>query len=542
MRENRRPAGPGARKPFHIFNFRPPGREGERNMKKRLISMALALCLALTLCTGLAAPASAAGADRRVGFLVSYTFQAGDTVYDLCEKRGIDFATNYQLIAKINNITNFNYMMPGRVLWLPSQTATTDAAYYTLLAHILVAGETPAGLCQSYGIDYNANYNLLAALNTNMTTFMAGQQFILPLYVAPAGQGNASTPAPSAGTATPAPSAGAATPAPSAGANGGTAAPAPTAAGAAGDTVSYYLAQHVLQGGETVSGICAALGVDFMQQADAIQRINDIVSFNYMLPGKTLLIPVNSVPTSGSYYKVMAHKIVAGDTVYNLCASYGLAFDAYSSMIAKLNNRENLASFYVGETLYMPLYVAAPTTQMPPAPAPSAGAQATPTPAAGTQPTPTPGAGAQPSPSAGVTLPDVTAAPVTVPEGDTLEYLIIPHVLQAGETVSGICAELGVDFMSNYDRIMRLSNITNYNYLLPGKEILIPSTAYPASGPYYKIMKHTLVAGDTVYDLCLKYGLNYNNNIAFLQRLNDRNDMASFYVGQVIYMPLYVAG
>ena len=96
--------------------------------------------------------------------------------------------------------------------------------------------------------------------------------------------------------------------------------------------------------------------------------------------------------------------------------------------------------------------------------------------------------------------------------------------------------------MQNYDRIMQLSNIANYNYLLPGKLILIPSTVYPPSGPYYKIMKHTLVAGDTVYDLCLKYGLNYNNNITFLQRLNNRDNMTTFYVGQTIYMPLYVAG
>ena len=118
----------------------------------------------------------------------------------MCVKRNkIDFNANLAMIGKINGITNYNYMMPGKVLWLPTKTATTSESYYSLLWHTLVAGETPAALCQSYGIDYNANYKLLAALNNNLDVFMAGQQFILPLYVTPAGAATP-TPAPTSGT------------------------------------------------------------------------------------------------------------------------------------------------------------------------------------------------------------------------------------------------------------------------------------------------------------------------------------------------------
>lgn len=125
--------------------------------------------------------------DKVVGYLTSYTLKAGDTIYGVCEAKKIDFNANLAMIGKINGITNYNYMMPGKVLWLPTKTATTSESYYSLLSHTLVAGETPAALCQSYGIDYNANYKLLAALNNNLNVFMAGQQFILPLYVTPAG-------------------------------------------------------------------------------------------------------------------------------------------------------------------------------------------------------------------------------------------------------------------------------------------------------------------------------------------------------------------
>ena len=86
-------------------------------MKKRLISLLLAVCLTVILLTGTAYAAN----DKVAGYLVSYTFQAGDTIYSVCERRNIDFATNLDKIARLNNITNYNYMMPGSISWRQDQ-------------------------------------------------------------------------------------------------------------------------------------------------------------------------------------------------------------------------------------------------------------------------------------------------------------------------------------------------------------------------------------------------------------------------------------
>lgn len=499
-------------------------------MKKRLLSLLLTVCLVAALVTGLTGTANADD-DKVVGYLTSYTLKAGDTIYGVCEAKKIDFNANLAMIGKINGITNYNYMMPGKVLWLPTKTATTSEAYYSLLSHTLVAGETPAALCQSYGIDYNANYKLLAALNNNLNVFMAGQKFILPLYVTPAGAATP-TPAPGGGTS----AAPTATPKP------GTT-PAPTANIPAGDTVSYYLAQHTLQYGETVSGICAALGVDFSTNDATIRKINGITNYNYMMPGKVILIPTKTVPASGSYYKIMAHKIVSGDTLYALCASYGLDYYAYSKLISLLNPNTAYYNLLPGNILYMPQYITASTTVKPtatPAPTASAGATATAAPGATPAPTATAGTTASAAPSSSASA-KPTATP-NIPAEDTLSYLVIPHKIQAGDTVTGICEKYKVNFAENDAMIQRLNPSVSYSYLLPGNIILIPSTTYPDSGPYYKIMAHTLVAGDTVYGLCLTYGLSYENNITFLQRLNNRDNLATYYVGQTLYMPLYVAG
>ena len=449
----------------------------------------------------------------------------------MCEAKKIDFNANLAMIGKINGITNYNYMMPGKVLWLPTKTATTSESYYSLLSHTLVAGETPAALCQSYGIDYNANYKLLAALNNNLNVFMAGQQFILPLYVTPAGAATP-TPAPTSGTS----AAPTATPKP------GTT-PAPTANVPTGDTVSYYLAQHTLQYGETVSGVCAALGVDFSSNDATIRKINNITNYNYMMPGKVILIPTKTVPGSGSYYKIMAHKIVSGDTLYALCASYGLDYYAYSKLISLLNPNAAYYNLLPGNILYMPQYVAASTTVKPAAtPAPAASAGTTAAPAATPAPSASAGTTASAAPSATAAASAKPTTTPNIPAEDTLSYLIIPHKIQAGDTVMSICDKYKVDFAANDAAIQRLNPSVSYSYLLPGNIILIPSTTYPSSGPYYKIMAHKLVAGDTVYGLCLTYGLSYENNITFLQRLNNRDNLATYYVGQTIYMPLYVAG
>ena len=175
-----------------------------------------------------------------------------------------------------------------------------------------------------------------------------------------------------------------------------------------------------------------------------------------------------------------------------------------------------------------------------PAPTASAGATATAAPGATPAPTATAGTTASAAPSSSASA-KPTATP-NIPAEDTLSYLVIPHKIQAGDTVTGICEKYKVNFAENDAMIQRLNPSVSYSYLLPGNIILIPSTTYPDSGPYYKIMAHTLVAGDTVYGLCLTYGLSYENNITFLQRLNNRDNLATYYVGQTIYMPLYVAG
>ena len=135
------------------------------------------------------------------------------------------------------------------------------------------------------------------------------------------------------------------------------------------------------------------------------------------------------------------------------------------------------------------------------------------------------------------------AAAVTSLKGDTVDRYIAIHTMKSGEYVSTVCAGMGLDFVAISGQISALNGITYFNGVQAGQKILIPTKSVP-SGPYYRVMKHTLALGDTVYGLCSAYGIDLAANTDLLQRLNNKTNILTdlFYVGQTIYLPVYVAG
>lgn len=455
-------------------------------------------------------------ADKVVGYLQNYILQAGDTIIAVCDGLKIDFYKNADYIAKINNIANYSYMMPGKSLWLPVEKTSSTTAHYTLLSHTLVFGETLYGLCIDYGIDFYSTYQMLAALNSNINNLIAGQTVILPVYVA--ATGTPATPAP--GT-TPAPGA---TPAPGTTPTpGATPAPGTTATPSTGDTVSFYLKQHVLQAGETMMGICAGYGLDFYAIYNDLLKYNPNTNFNYMLPGKVLLLPMTTVPASGSYYKIMSHKIVAGDTLYGLCITNNINYYGTIDLITALN--ANAYNLIVGQTILLPVQVNSPSATVKPSASPGATA------APGTTPAP-----ATAAPTAGATA-SATATPAPA-AGDTVAYYLKQHVLKAGETILGLCEENGINFDAMSAQIMKINNIASYNYMVAGTTLWLPVNTCPDSGPYYKVMNHKIVAGDTLYGLCVSNGIDYFGTLNLITTLNA--NAYNLIVGQNIYLPIYV--
>lgn len=301
------------------------------------------------------------------------------------------------------------------VMSLAGGLLTTTAFADATITYTLKSGDTVAKVCKDLGIDFVKNYDWITKTNkiTNYTTLPVGKVLTLP-----APGTTPSLPSPTPSTATPAPIV-----------SPGVIPPGST------DVVVSYLISHTMASGETVYKICNAYGVSFQQNSNTITKLNNITNYAKLKVGQVLLLPSLPPPASGAYYKVVAHRVVKGDTVVGICKSFGVDYGKNERIIKAINNKDNMASIKVNEIVYIPVLVN--------------------------------GAGGSLVPGSGST--------VTTPT--------ITYTLKKGDTVAKVCKDLGIDFAKNYNWITTTNNIKDYSKLYVGKVLILPAPGTIASGP-----------------------------------------------------------
>lgn len=274
-------------------------------MKKRIISMLLTVLMIMSLFSGLTVTADAATYNG--ANTIEYTMAEGDFVLRICQRLGLNYYTCKNAIMILNNITDgqWNKLTVGRTLTLP-------ASDYDALLISNGAGTTA--------------YNSGAAATTATTSTVTG-------------------------TATT-----------------GTATTLSAANTASADTLAYYLVPYTMSYGETVSGVCNALGVNFSIFGPFIKQVNNVSNWTKVRAGDTLIIPTPVAPSVGTTcYGVMEHRVVSSDTAYGIVNSKGVSYTANERLLKVLNQTENLAAIKAGDKFFypVPLTVSVPGTGNP---------------------------------------------------------------------------------------------------------------------------------------------------------------------------------
>lgn len=230
-------------------------------------------------------------------------------------------------------------------------TAFADNITYTVRS-----GDTVFGICQRLGIDFAKNEAWIKQTNniTNYKALRVGQVLTLP------GNGTKTTTAAATGVTNIA----SFTPM-------GVTAVGTVAGAKTGDIVVSYLINHKLLAGETVAGVCAKLGIDFDSNAATIKALSGITSWNKIPVGKVIVIPSLTVPTGTSFTAIVGHKVVGGETVAGICASYGVDYGKNVEQLKALNSTTNLNVIRVGQYFYLPVAGVAPTPTPTPSPTPA---------------------------------------------------------------------------------------------------------------------------------------------------------------------------
>ena len=278
-------------------------------MKKRFISMLLVVLMVMSLFTGVSTSASAAGWNG--ANTIEYTMQNGDYVLRICQKLGLNYYTCKQAIMDLNSIKEgeWNKLAVGRVLTLPA--SDQDAILLTSGAPTTV--QTTGTAVTGTGVTGTATAGTATAVATSSTV------------------GNVST-SPSA------------------------------------DVLVYYLVPYTMSVGETVSGVCNNLGVNFSVFQSFIQQVNDISSWNKVRAGQTLIIPTPVRPAVGtSCYGVMAHSVASNDTAYSITSKAGVNYNSNKRLLEALNQTSNLGAIKAGDKFYYPrpMTISVPGTDNP---------------------------------------------------------------------------------------------------------------------------------------------------------------------------------
>lgn len=260
-------------------------------MKKRLISMLLAVLMVASLFGGMSISAYAAE-DYETQ---EYTVKEGDTLFRICNKLGLNWFNCEPAIQKLNGLSGSDYtrLSVGQSIDLPasnedalkimkastgstttitggtttttggtgSTTTTTTTggtsanAAYWLIPYTMQKGETVVGVCNTLGISFTAYGDQIKKLN-NISAWNkvpAGKTLLLP-----------SPSAPVAGTS------------------------------------CYAVVAHQIQKGETTYSICNEYGVSYNANANLLQNLNTNTSLTSIKYGRTLYVPVPTVISTAS--------------------------------------------------------------------------------------------------------------------------------------------------------------------------------------------------------------------------------------------------
>ena len=276
-------------------------------MKKRFISMLLVVLMVMSLFPGMSVSASAAtvnGANT-----IEYTMNDGDYVLRICQKLGLNYYTCKPAIMALNNIQEgqWNKLAVGRVLTMPA----SDNDALMLINGAPTSAQT-SGAVQTTGITGTATTGNTAYATTSTLSTSNNVQ--------------------------------------------------------TADLLGYYLVPYTISAGETVSGVCNSLGVNFNVFQSFIKQVNDISSWNKVKAGQTLIIPTPVKPAVGTTcYGVMVHNVTNNDTAYSITSNAGVNYNANKKLLEALNQTSNLGAIKAGQKFFypVPMTVSVPGTGNP---------------------------------------------------------------------------------------------------------------------------------------------------------------------------------
>ena len=122
---------------------------------------------------------------------------------------------------------------------------------------------------------------------------------------------------------------------------------------------------------------------------------------------------------------------------------------------------------------------------------------------------------------------------------DRLEYYVIPYVIEKGDTLAHVYWLWGLKYENYAEDIKSLNNVNNLDLLYVGATYLLPTTAPNVKTENYtKVMSHEMKSGETVYEVCSEYNIDYTAKESLMRRYNNGADLTKVGIGDKLLIPL----
>lgn len=207
-----------------------------------------------------------------------------------------------------------------------------------------------------------------------------------------------------------------------------------------------------------------------------------------MLAALCCAVPMTANAQSGDYI----YTVVQGDTIAGICSAYGIDFSANRNLIMSLNGIKKEAELY---NLYAGMKIVIPSQD--------------------------------------------TSRKYSFISGDTVKYYVLPYVVQKGDSIAHVYWLWGLRFENYQEDIKALNYMDNLDLLFVGKTMLLPTTLENViTNTYTTVMRHTMQFGETVYDICSAYNMNFKDVAETLSRYNFGRDVTEIKSGEELLIPL----
>ena len=205
------------------------------------------------------------------------------------------------------------------ILLTPSAMAAND-----VISVKVNRGDTVYGLCQSCGLDYYAQKDVIMVLNgleseAQLNTLREGDTLLLPAA-------SSNTYSYTANVIS------------------------------AGDKIEYYVIPYVIQKGDSIANVYHLWGLRFEKYAEAIKSLNGVDNLDLLYVGAIYLLPTTEENLQTDVYTtVMSHIMKTGETAYDVFTSYGIDYYESLARLQNYNGGADLTKIQVGQKLLIPL-------------------------------------------------------------------------------------------------------------------------------------------------------------------------------------------